>query len=72
MAAGLAFVPYNVTEASLFPQKVDHDYSADTATAEYSNNDHDWAAYGGNQSADRFTDLTQKGHDVTIEATPAK
>jgi len=60
VASGLAFLPYNVTETTQFPQTGDHDFTADTSDSpDGKTPDSDWYSYGGNQATQRFSSATQ-------------
>jgi quinoprotein glucose dehydrogenase len=59
-AAGLAFVPYHVTEATNVPASADNPFAADTGPGTDSAiPSTDWTSYGGNQATDRFSSATQ-------------
>lgn len=59
-AAGLAFLPYNVTAATKVPGTTNDSFEANTGTGTDSGiPSTDWPAYGGNQATDRFSSATQ-------------
>lgn len=59
-AGGLAFLPYNTTEANGFPKADGKDFTADTGSGVTSQPAKtDWATYGGNLSSARYSSLDQ-------------
>lgn len=61
VAAGLAFIPHGVTEASNLPDSNgDTPFAADTGDGVSANTPStDWPAYGGDQAMQRFSSATQ-------------
>jgi len=59
-ASALAFLPYNVTEATMFPKDVSHNFSADTSEGGDGKTPlENWYSYGGSQASQRFSAATQ-------------
>ncbi|NUU64840.1 membrane-bound PQQ-dependent dehydrogenase, glucose/quinate/shikimate family [Enterobacteriaceae bacterium BIT-l23] len=60
VAAGLAFAPHHVTEATQLPAVSEHDFSADTSDGpDGMTPSSDWYSYGGSQATQRYSSAQQ-------------